>query len=67
MWNPEVRVRGDIATIWTPDDFWIDGEFSHCGTDSFHLIRSPEGWRITSGLYTVERKCEPSSLGPLKK
>lgn len=67
MWNPEVRVHGDIATVWTPYDFWIDGEFSHCGIDSFHLIRSAEGWKVAGGLYTVERSCEPSLLGPLEK
>ncbi len=65
MWNPEVHVRGDIATVWTPYDFWIDGEFSHCGIDSFNLIKSGEGWKVAGGIYTVERKCEPSPLGPL--
>ena len=65
MWNPEVRVRGDIATVWTPYDFWIDSEFSHCGIDSFNLVKSGGGWKIAGGIYTVERNCEPSPLGPL--
>lgn len=67
IWSPEVHVRGDIATVWTHYDFWIDGEFSHCGIDSFNLIKSGEGWRIAGGIYTVERKCEPTPLGPLKE
>lgn len=67
MWNPDVHVRGRIATVWTPYDFWIDGELSHCGIDSFNLIKSGEGWKIAGGIYTVERKCEPSPLGPLKE
>lgn len=67
MWNPQVHIRGDIATVWTPYDFWIDGRFSHCGIDSFNLIKSGEGWKVAGGIYTVERKCEPSPLGPLKE
>jgi len=67
MWEPHVHIRGDIATVWTPYDFWIDGEFSHCGIDSFNLIKSGEGWKIAGGIYTVERECEPSPLGPLRE
>ena len=65
FWNPEVRVRGPIATIWTPYDFWSDGKFSHCGIDAFDLIKTAEGWKISGGTYTVERTgCAPSPLGP---
>ena len=67
MWNPEVRVHGLIATVWTPYDFWIDGKFSHCGIDAFDLVKTEEGWKIAGGSYTVEAKCEPSPLGPLKQ
>lgn len=67
MWNPEVRIRGPIASVWTPYDFWTDGKFRHCGVDAFDLIKTDEGWKITGGTYTVESKCEPSPLGPLKQ
>lgn len=67
MWNPEVRVHGAIATVWTPYDFWIDGKFSHCGIDAFDLVRTDEGWKIAGGSYTLEDKCAPSPLGPLKQ
>jgi len=67
MWNPEVRIRGFVASVWTPYDFWRDGKFSHCGIDSFDLIKTDEGWRIAGISYTVESKCEPSPLGPLKQ
>jgi hypothetical protein len=66
MWNPEVRIRGPIATVWTPYDFWIDGKFSHCGIDAFDLVKTDEGWKLTGGNYTIEAKCDPSPLGPLK-
>jgi hypothetical protein len=67
MWNPEVRVHGLIATVWTPYDFWTDGKFSHCGVDAFDLIKTADGWKISGGAFTMESKCEPSPLGPLKQ
>jgi hypothetical protein len=66
IWNPDVRIHGLIATVWAPYDFWLDGKFSHCGIDAFDLIKTEEGWKIAGGSYTIETKCEPSPLGPLK-
>jgi hypothetical protein len=68
MWNPEVRVHGALATVWTPYDFHIDGKFSHCGVDAFELVKTVDGWKITGAAYTVERtNCQPSPLGPLNR
>jgi hypothetical protein len=65
MWNPTVLVRRDIALVWTPYDFFLNDAFSHCGVDAFSLVRTEEGWKIASIVYTVEREgCEPSPLGP---
>ena len=65
IWNPEVRVHGSIATVWAPYDFWLNGAFSHCGIDSFDLVKTSEGWKLTGGIYTMERTgCAPSPLGP---
>ena len=65
MWTPQVRVHKGIATLWAPYDFWLNGAFSHCGIDSFELAKTSEGWKFTSGVYTVERTgCAASPLGP---
>lgn len=67
MWHPEVLVHRDVAMVWTPYDFHVDGRFSHCGVDAFTLVRAVDGWRISSIAYTVERQgCAPSPLGPLE-
>jgi len=67
MWDPEVRIQGDLATVWTPYDFHLDGEFSHCGIDAFDLMKIDGTWKITGGSYTVERRgCLASPLGPPK-
>jgi hypothetical protein len=67
IWNPEVRIHGLIASVWAPYDFWIDGKLSHCGVDQFDLIKTGEGWKLAGGVYTVETRCDPSPLGPLKQ
>ena len=54
-----------MATVWTPYDFYLNGEFHHCGTNSFSLIRDESGWRIAGVVYSIETEtCEPSPLGP---
>ena len=67
IWDPEVRIHGLVATVEAPYDFWIDGKLTHCGTDIFDLIKTEDGWKIAGGIYTVETKCDPSPLGPLKQ
>ncbi len=67
MWTPTVLVRGQIASVWTPYDFHINGTFSHCGVDHFSLIQLQGTWRVVSLSYSVERTgCSPSPLGPPK-
>lgn len=46
VWDWEVRIDGNLAMLWTKYDILIDGEFSHCGVDAFHLHKSSDGWKI---------------------
>jgi hypothetical protein len=46
IWDPEVRVNGHLAQVWTPYGFFIDNKLHHCGVDAFHLIRTEKGWKI---------------------
>jgi len=67
MWDPEVRVQGSIAQVWTRYDFHNNGTFSHCGIDAFNLVKTDDGWKIASAMWTVERTgCAPSPLGKPK-
>jgi hypothetical protein len=64
VWNPTILIRRDIATFWAPYDFHVYGVFSHCGIDSFQLIKRQEKWFLTNLSWTVEREnCEVSPLG----
>lgn len=65
MWSPVVHVDGPLAVLWTPYDFHIGTQWSHCGTDTVTLVRADGGWRIAAFAYTVQRRnCAPSPLGP---
>ncbi len=43
----QIKVDGDMAAAWTPYEFYVNENFSHCGVNSFQLIRTKEGWKIT--------------------
>jgi len=63
-WSPTIHIAGGVAQVWTPYDFHIDGKFSHCGIDTFSMLRTPDGWRLAAITYTVQRQgCAPSPLG----
>ena len=56
MWDAEVRIDGNLATLWAPYDFHLGDNFSHCGVDALQLVRTNTGWRIASIAYTVHRE-----------
>lgn len=41
-----VHIDGAIASVWTSYRFYYKGNFSHCGVNSFQLVRQTEGWKI---------------------
>jgi len=57
MKEPEVRVFGDMAIVFGRYTFHLGAKFSHCGTNSFHLVRTSEGWKIANGASTLEFNC----------
>lgn len=64
IWDVEILQHDRLATVWTPYDFYLNGEFHHCGRNSFSLIRDDQGWRIASVVYSMlTDACEASPLG----
>ena len=41
-----VKVDADLAIAWTPYQFYYKGKFSHCGVNSFQLVRINGQWKI---------------------
>jgi hypothetical protein len=53
----QVKVDGTLASAWTPYRFYVNGNFSHCGVNSFQLVKMAEGWKI---VYIIDtRRKEP--------
>ena len=67
MWQPKVLIHGAVAVVWASYDFHRAGKFTHCGVDSFSMVKTPQGWKISEISYTVEPTgCSPSPLGEPK-
>ena len=70
-WSPTVMIRGGIAVVWAPYEFWIDGKTSHCGIDVFDFVKIEGTWRVANSMWSVEpnacdelRPADPSMLRP---
>ena len=44
--DPLVRIDNDLAVVWAPFQFLVDGKVDHCGTDLFNLVRTDGKWLI---------------------
>ena len=54
-----VKVDGPLATVWTPYKFYFNGQFSHCGVNSFQLVRFNGVWKIQYLIDTRRKQpCE---------
>ncbi|MCM0060388.1 MAG: nuclear transport factor 2 family protein [Algoriphagus sp.] len=52
-----IKVDGAMASAWTPYQFYVNETFSHCGVNSFQLVKMSEGWKI---VYIIDtRRKEP--------
>lgn len=41
-----IKIDGSLAAVWTPYQFYFKGAFSHCGVNSFQLVRLNGSWKI---------------------
>jgi hypothetical protein len=51
-----VKVDGPLAIAWTPYNFYYNGKFSHCGVNSFQLVRFNGVWKIQYLIDTRQRQ-----------
>ncbi|MEO6760618.1 MAG: nuclear transport factor 2 family protein [Saprospiraceae bacterium] len=52
-----IHVEPSLASVWAPYKFYLNGKFSHCGTDSFQLLKTAAGWKIQYILDTRRKNC----------
>ncbi|KQT33118.1 hypothetical protein ASG22_18020 [Chryseobacterium sp. Leaf405] len=41
-----IHIDGNLASVFTPYSFYFKGKFSHCGANSFQLIKQNGEWKI---------------------
>ena len=49
----DIKVDGNLASVWTPYEFYYNGNFSHCGANSFQLFNNNATWEI---IYLVDMR-----------
>jgi putative lumazine-binding protein len=55
--DPIIKIDNDLAVVWAPFDFLIDGKVAHCGTDLFNLVRQDGQWIVASVADTSRSDC----------
>ncbi|NVJ88472.1 MAG: nuclear transport factor 2 family protein [Flavobacteriaceae bacterium] len=49
----DIKVDGNLASVWTPYEFYVNKNFSHCGANSFQLFNNNGTWQI---IYIVDMR-----------
>ena len=50
-----ILLDGNLASVWTSYQFYLGDQFSHCGVNSFQLVKLSEGWKVVH-LIDTRRK-----------
>lgn len=54
-----IKIDGPLAIVWAPYKFYYKGVFSHCGVDSFQLVKINGEWKIQYLIDTRRKQgCE---------
>jgi hypothetical protein len=54
-----IKIDGPLAIVWTPYKVYFNGVFSHCGVNSFQLVKVGGDWKIQYLIDTRRKKnCE---------
>ncbi len=48
-----IQVDRTMANAWVGYEFWINGEFSHCGINSFQMVNFDGDWKI---VYLIDTR-----------
>jgi hypothetical protein len=53
-----VHTEKSLASVWAPYTFYLNEKVSHCGTDSFQLVKTDAGWKIQYIIDTRRKGCK---------
>jgi|LGOV01.1.fsa_nt_gb hypothetical protein len=49
----QIQIDGNMANVWTPYEFYLNNDFSHCGVNSFQLFFDGKKWKI---IYLIDTR-----------
>jgi hypothetical protein len=55
--DPVVRIDHDLAVVWAPFEFLVDGKKDHCGTDLFNVVHTEGKWVVAGVADTGSKGC----------
>jgi hypothetical protein len=58
IFEPVVHVEDGLANVWVRYEFYADDKYSHCGIDSFLLVKTAAGWKIATIADTRRKTCD---------
>ncbi len=53
-----VQIDAELATVWTPYQFFINDQLSHCGANAFTLVKTDGKWLIINIIDTRRKNCK---------
>jgi hypothetical protein len=57
IFEPVIEVEDGLANVWVRYEFYADDKYSHCGIDSFMLVKTADGWKIAALADTRRKQC----------
>jgi len=54
MHSTKTEIDGDLAMYWGRYVFFAGGKLSHCGLNTFHLVRTEGVWKIAGAASTID-------------
>lgn len=49
----KILIDGNLASVWTDYKFYLGNKFSHCGVNSFQLVKLNNTWQI---VYLIDTR-----------
>lgn len=55
FYDVRIHSNGAVGTVYFNFDFLMDGKVTNDGSESWHLVRTENGWKISSMVYSIGR------------
>lgn len=64
IWDVVIQVDDNLASAWMNYAFYAGDNFSHCGVNSFQMVRTPDGWKT---VYLVDTRRRDGCDKPMEE